>query len=97
MRKKGDPQLVPVNKLFERYRQVLKAPEGVVIDAFVEVVEDLFSVQVPKERVSYKPYTKTLSVAISGALKSELKVREKEVLTHLKGRLGAQSAPKTIL
>lgn len=92
-----DRKLQPINSLFDKYKKTLKAPQGVVVEAFCEVVEDLFAITIPKDRVSYTPHTKTLSVAISGALKSEIKMRQEEILTHLKGRLGAQSAPKVIL
>lgn len=94
---KKERKLVPMHQLFDRYKKVLKAPQGVVVDAFIEVVDDLFSVSVPKDRVVYKVHSKTLSVAVSGPLKSEIKMREKEILTHLRGRLGAQSAPKIII
>ncbi len=92
-----DRQLRSINSLFDTYKKRLKAPQKVVVEAFCEVVEDLFGVTVPAERVQYKPASKTLSVAISGVLKSELKMREQEVLTHLRGRLGEKSAPTTIL
>ena len=94
---KKDRQLRSINTLFDHYKQTLKAPQKVVTEAFCEVVEDLFNVTIPTERVTYTPHSKTLTMRISGTLKSELKIREDEVLTHLKGRLGAKNAPEKIL
>jgi len=94
---KKERKLRSINSLFDRYKTTLKAPQKVVVDAFCEVVEDLFGVTLPPERVKYTAHSKTLAVGVSGALKSELKVREDEVLAHLKGRLGAANAPTSIL
>lgn len=95
--KKKERKLVAIHDLFAKYRNNLEAPEQTVKDAFCDVVDDLFSIRIPSERVSYNVASKTLSLAVSGALKTEIKVRQDEILTHLKGRLGAKSAPKTIL
>lgn len=92
-----DRKLTPITDLFEKYKRTLRAPQGVVVDAFIEVVEDVLSFKIPKERVRYTVGTKTLSVQVSGALKTEIKLHEEEILTHLKGRLGQASAPKQIL
>lgn len=86
-----------VGDLFEKYRRRLIAPEGSVIDAFIEVVEDLLSVKIKKSKVRYTPSSKTLSLVGPGALRSEIKLHEKEIIEHLKGRLGEKNAPRTIL
>lgn len=83
--------------LFEKYKKTLKAPQGVVIDCFIEVTEDVIGLRIAKESVSYAVHTKTLSARVSGPLKSEIKLRKKEILTHMKGRLGDQGAPVEIL
>ncbi len=94
---KKERKLAAIGTLFDKYRRTLKAPQGVVVDAFIEVVEDVLSFKIPKERVRYTVGSKTLSVQVSGPLKTEIKLHQVEILTHLKGRLGAQSAPKEIL
>ncbi len=86
----------PLGSLFEKYKKVLKAPQGVVVDAFIEVVADLVGIEIPKERVIYKVHSKTLSVSVSSPLKSEILLKKKEILTHLRGRLGGNSVPKDI-
>jgi hypothetical protein len=94
---KKERKLAAIGTLFDKYKRTLKAPQGVVVDAFIEVVEDVLSIKIPKERVRYTVGSKTLSVQVSGPLKTEIKLRQAEILTHVKGRLGAQSAPKEIL
>lgn len=86
-----------IDGLFDKYKRVLKAPQGVVVDSFIEVVGDLIGVEIPKERIRYATHTKILSLSISGPLKSEILLHKGEIIQHLKGRLGQQSAPKDIL
>ena len=86
-----------IDSLFDKYKKVLKAPQGVVVDSFIEVVNDLVGVEIPKERIKYSTHTKTLSLTISGPLKSEILLHKDEIVAHMKGRIGAQSAPKNIL
>ncbi|MEX0912935.1 MAG: hypothetical protein WDZ56_00220, partial [Candidatus Paceibacterota bacterium] len=73
------------------------APEATVTDAFVEVVKDLLGFDLDKKKIRYSPSTKTLSLVGNGALRSELKLHEKEILVHLTGRLGKKSVPVKIL
>ena len=86
-----------IDGLFDKYKKKLKAPQGVVVEAFVEVVNDLIGVEIPKERITYTTHSKTLSLAISGPLKSEILLHKDEILSHMKGRIGAQSAPKHVI
>ncbi len=95
--RKGRGEIIKLSALFEKYKKTLRAPQGVVIDCFREVTEDVIGLSISKESVSYSVHTKTLSVRVSGPLKSEIKLRKKEILTHMKGRLGDQGAPIEIL
>lgn len=90
-------EIKKVSDLFQKYRDRLKAPEGSVVDAFIEVVEDLTSIKVERKKVRYTPASKTLSLRGAGVLKSEIKLHEREILNHLKGRLGEKNAPRAIL
>lgn len=90
-------ELKKLSSLFDKYKERLVAPEASVIDAFVEVVKDLLGFDMDKEKIRYSPGSKTLSLVGSGALRSELKLHEKEILTHLTARLGNKSAPLKIL
>ena len=83
--------------LFDKYKKRLVAPEGSVIDAFIEVVRDLLSIEVSKSKVRYNPTSKTLSIKVAAALRSEMKVHESEIIAHLKGRLGEKNAPLSII
>lgn len=97
MSKKRGGDIKKISDLFEKYKTILKAPQGVVIDTFIEVVSDLIGIEIPKERVRYTVHNKTLYVRVSGALHTEIKLKEKEIISHMKGRLGPHSAPKVIL
>ena len=87
----------PINSLFEKYKSRLVAPQGSVKKSFCEIVQDLYGFEINERNLDYSVYSKTLTLKVSGPLKTELLLRKDEILTHLKGRLGDKSAPKTII
>lgn len=87
----------PLNNLFDKYKKILKAPQGSVVQAFCEVVEDVLSISITPEQVSYSVHNKTVSLQTPGAIKNEIKLHERDLLNHMKGRLGEKSAPSKIL
>lgn len=90
-------ELKKVSALFARYQERLVAPEGSVISAFVEVVEDLWGIVLTRSQVRYSPASRILSLVGSSTLRQEIKRQEKEILDHLRGRLGDKGSPKSIL
>ncbi len=97
MRKIVGGKITKFSSLFDVYKKRLKAPQGTVINVFIEVVMDLFSIILIKKQCSYSVFNKTLHINISGPAKTEILIHKTEILTHLKGRLGEKSAPKDIL
>lgn len=95
--RKGRGEIIKLSSLFEKYKKTLKAPQGAVIDCFTEVIEDVIGVSIAKESISYTVHSRTLSVRVSGPLKSEIQLRNREIIAHMKGRLGEQNAPLKIL
>ena len=93
-RKEG---MINVSSLFDKYKKILTAPEASIVNAFIEVVDDLYGWPISLKQVTYNPNTKILSIKAGGPLKTEMKLHKKEILNHLKGRIGAKSAPKDIL
>lgn len=85
-----------LSNLFEKYTHTLIAPEKTVINAFIEVVDDLYGWKIKREFFSYSPHTKILSITTSGPIKTEITINKTEILEHLQGRLG-KSAPKDII
>ncbi len=86
-----------LSDLFVKYQNTLKAPQGSVVKEFCEVVEDILDITVNKDEVSFNTANKTIVLKCSGVIKSEIKLHKKEVMNHLKGRLGVSSAPKEII
>jgi hypothetical protein len=97
MRRVGKGAPTKIGDLFEVYRKRLRAPQSSVIEAAVEVIHDVLGVVVDKKHFSYTPHSRTLTIKTSGMLKTEVNLKKTEILTHLKGRLGPQNAPKNIL
>lgn len=90
-------ELKKASDLFAKYQKTLIAPEATVVKAVVEVIDDLFSVQVETSKIRYSPTTKILFLGGVGPLQSEIKLREKEVLDHLRGRIGPRNSPKRVV
>jgi len=97
MKKQRGSEVRKIGDLFEKYKHTLRAPQGVVTNAFIEVVTDLIGIEIPKEHISYSVHNKTLTMRIPGPLKTEILLKKKEILTHMKGRIGEQSVPKVFL
>lgn len=90
-------ELKKLSSLFDKYKERLVAPEASVVNAFLEVVTDMWGVDLKRESVRYNPSSKTLSFVGKGPLHTEIRLREKEILDHLRGRLGEKGAPKKII
>lgn len=97
MRKQGRGGITKIADLFAVYKLRLKAPQGAVVKAFSEVVLDLLNIQVKDGWCSYSVTSRMLYISSTGPFKSEILMHKKEILTHLKGRLGEKSAPNDIL
>ena len=97
MRKERTEGVVQIGSLFDIYKKKLKAPQKTVIKTFQEVVKDLLQITFKNDQCSYTVFTKTLSITVSGTIKTEILLRKKEILTHMRGRLGEKSAPKDII
>lgn len=86
-----------LSQLFDKYKNTLKAPQASVINVFIEVIHELYEIELKKEWVVYNPQTKTINLKAPGPIISEIKLNKKEITDHLKGRLGVNSAPKEII
>lgn len=86
-----------LSDLFDKYKNTLKAPQGSIVNVFCEVVEDVLDISLSKNQVTFNTFTKIITLNTPGVVKSEIKLNKKEILSHLKGRLGVSSAPKDIV
>jgi hypothetical protein len=97
MRKRDDKAPTKISALFEVYKKRLRAPQGSVVAASIEVIEDLLGITVQPTWCEYSPHTRILRINAKGPIKSEIFLQKEEILNHLRGRLGAKSAPTQIL
>lgn len=97
-REEGEsPEIKHINPLFERYKKVLRAPQGSVVKVFCEVAEDEFGFVLKKEWLEYNPHSKTMFIKVSGPQKHELLLRKAQLLKGCQDRLGTESAPKALV
>lgn len=97
MRKEGRGGITKIADLFAVYKARLKAPQGAVVKVFGEVVHDLLNIHIEEKWCSYAVASKILYLSSPGPIKSEVLMHKKEILNHLKGRLGEKSAPHDIV
>jgi hypothetical protein len=86
-----------INIFFETYKKKLRPPQKTVVRTFQEVVKDLLGVTISENSCSYTVSTKTLTITTNGPTKTEILLRKKEILDHIKGRIGEKGAPEEIL
>jgi len=86
-----------LSNLFDKYKKTLIAPEKSVKNTFIEIIGDLYGWNIPDNYITFNSKTKIISIKTGGTLMSEIKFNKKEILDHLKGRLGEKSAPRDIV
>lgn len=95
--KKRGAGVVHISGLFQKYANTLTAPQGTVIQAFVETVDEFFGITIPKAQCTYSPASKTLVYKGSGMLKSEILLKKQEILNSIQQKVGKKSTPKELL
>ena len=96
-KKKRGGGIVKISDLFKKYTDVLKAPQKTVVKNFIEVIQDLFGVTLRPDQCAYSVTSRTLSLRISGMLKTEIILQKKKVLEHMEQRLGEKNRLREIL
>jgi hypothetical protein len=96
MRRRGQG-VVHVKDLFAKYAASLKAPQKTVIQAFIQAVSDVVGHTLTASQCTYSVNTRTITLAVSGIIKTEILFKKQQILTRLTTTLGERSAPKEIL
>ena len=96
-RKQRGQGIVKLSDLFKKYTDILNAPQGTVVSAFIEVIFEVLGVRIEKEDCTYSVSSKTLSLRVPGMIKTEIKLQKKLILQKIAERIGEKSAPKEIL
>ena len=89
-------KLASLGALLERYKTHLRAPEGAVIDVFVQVARSC-GVALTKHECRYTVAARTLSVQVSAPKKIEVLLKKKHILSALEKELGFKNAPLDII
>lgn len=84
--------VVHIKDLFSKYTSVLKAPQKVVVEHFIQVVFEVLGHTLKKEQVGYNPTTHTINLTLSGVLKTEIIFKKQEILTKLNTVLSKKDA-----
>jgi hypothetical protein len=95
--KKRGQGIVHVSDLFKKYAQTLRAPQGIVTTAFIEAVREVCGANLTKSQCTYSVPTRTLSVHASGMIKTEISLKKRDILKHMKDTVGEKSVPVDIL
>ena len=82
--------------LFEKYKHRFKAPQSSVEKESIVVIKELTGYELSTEQVSYTVSTRTISLQIPSLLKTEVLLRQGDILRELEKRLGPTEAPKLL-
>lgn len=86
-----------ISNLFDKYKKLLKAPQGTVVQAVIDTMKDMYGISLKKEQCTYQVHSKTLSLHVGGPLKSEITLNKSKILAEIGKRIGVENAPKQIL
>lgn len=95
-RKNRRGEIIKVSALFEKYKTILKAPQGAVVKEVIEVINDLTGITIDRKYIKYSVTSKAISITAPSVLKQEIKLHQSEIKLHLKARLGETNAPKIL-
>lgn len=90
-------EIVAIKDLFSKYKNTLIAPQQSVEIEALRVVGELMGLSLDESQVKYTVSTRTLCFQVSGIIKQEIKIKQKEILEELKKRLGAKNSPNHLL
>jgi hypothetical protein len=94
MKRRGE--LIQLNALFDKYKNHFKPPQQTVVQATVDIIEEVTGLQLDASKCSYTVASRTFSTGAPALIRQEIKMRHGEIVAHLKGRLGEHSAPVQI-
>ncbi len=90
-------ELTKVSDLFAKYKDNIKAPQKTVVEATVEIVNEVAGIQLDSTKCQYNVSTRTLATNAPAIVKQEILRQHDDIIAHLKGRLGEKSAPLRII
>ncbi len=89
--------IVKVSNLFEKYKKILKAPQGSIISAFISAVYEVLGIRITNEQCTYTVHTKIIKTHLSGIIKSEINLHKEQILSKMAEELGKKNTPTEIL
>ncbi len=89
-------ELKKVSDLFESYKKRLRPPQSSVVKVFVEVVDEVLNITLKPSQIEYSVVKQLLFLKTPSLLANEIKINKKELLAHLKARLGDGHGPTDI-
>ncbi len=95
--KKRGRDIVRVSDLFSKYKKLLKAPQGTVIQSCIDVINDIYGIPLKKNQCVYQVQSKTLVLHIPGTIKTEILLNKEVILQEIAKKVGVESTPKNIL
>jgi hypothetical protein len=86
-----------ISERFSHHLQHLKPPQKTVEKMVCEVVSEVCHISLESHQVRYTVYSRTVSIQAPSIIKTEIQSAQNVLLDRLKQRLGAASAPTTLL
>ena len=86
-----------IGDLFDKYKNHFKPPQASVEKVFVKVVKEKIGIEIDQKFIEYQPANRTLYLKIPSIVKTQIKIKEKEILKATEKDLGLNNSPKQIV
>lgn len=96
-RKERGNGVTHIGTLFKKYSETLQAPQQSVINACIEVIQEIYQYPLTTDQCRYTVASKTLTLTIKGPYKSEILLNKTCILEEIEKRVGKQNTPQNIL
>ena len=85
-----------IGSLFEKYKKNLRPPQASVEQEAAVVIQELTSIPVRVEQLSYTLGTRVLTLQTPSVVRSEVLKQKEAILKELQYRLGKKHGPKDL-
>jgi len=90
-------EVTAIKDLFAKYKNTLRAPQKTVEIETIRVVGELLGIKIKEDQVTYTVSSRVLHIKAPSIIRQEVQLKNPAILAELKKRLGAKSAPASII
>jgi hypothetical protein len=97
--KRKDPSFntQQLGNLLERYKRIFTPPQASVEKVAIEVIKKITQFELLPTQIHYNVGNRNLILTVPSLFRSEIKLKQSDILIELEKRLGSKNTPRNIL